>query len=482
MSGEPAMALATNDGTSGRDAIPLCVLLEYALVASNMPFEWWLRSLRGHGRSDQLSLTVNQPVAATDTADASHLQETSASAIPFSGELLHWLRAEHAGGRQLVLVTSGSQELASQIATLLGIFHSTISGAAATPASLESRFGRGGFDLAASHRNHPHLWRLARNVIVVGSPLQLQRISTMNPRIEKHFPATVPSPLAWLRALRAHQWAKNLLIFVPAVVSHRIFEANVFTDSVLAFFCFGLCASATYLFNDLLDLDADRGHVRKRDRPFASGVIDASYGAAVAPLLLAAGLILAFAAVGPVFAVLMLLYVAGTLWYTWSLKRIAMVDVLTLASLYTLRVLAGSAATTIEPSFWLLAFSMFMFLSLALVKRYTELRALAREGRLAVSGRGYTTDDLSLLLSCGTSSGYISVLVLALYVSQGTERLYGHPMILWLLCPLMLYWISRVWRKAHRGELDDDPVLFALRDKPSIGVAALCGLLVALAS
>jgi 4-hydroxybenzoate polyprenyltransferase len=185
---------------------------------------------------------------------------------------------------------------------------------------------------------------------------------------------------------------------------------------------------------------------------------------------------------GWLFTAILALSVLSTLAYSFAIKRVAMVDALVLAGLYTLRILAGSAAVPVEPTFWLLAFSMFMFLSLALVKRFTELRALQRNGQLQASGRGYTTDDLPLLLSCGTAAGFVSVLVLALYVSQGTEHLYRHPQLLWLLCPLMLYWITRVWRKAHRLELHDDPVVFALSDKPSIAVGVLCALLGALAT
>ena len=282
----------------------------------------------------------------------------------------------------------------------------------------------------------------------------------------------------WLRALRLHQWSKNLLLFVPAAVSHRIVDPGVIQTSTLAFLCFGLGASATYIINDLVDIESDRLHVRKRLRPFAAGELRPAHGWRAAVLLIIVALSIAATTVNLTFAAMLLGYLAITSWYSFHLKRIAMVDVLTLAGLYTVRVLAGGAAIAVDPSFWLLAFSMFMFLSLALVKRYTELRRALQAGEFVAAGRGYTTDDLALLLSCGTSAGLISVLVLALYVDVGTEQLYRRPQALWLLCPLMLYWVLRVWRKAHREELHHDPVVFAMRDKPSLAVAALCMILI----
>jgi 4-hydroxybenzoate polyprenyltransferase len=279
-----------------------------------------------------------------------------------------------------------------------------------------------------------------------------------------------------------HQWAKNALIFVPAIVSHRIVEWPVAQAALLGFVCFGLCASGTYVVNDLLDLEADRAHPRKSKRPFASGELPLVQGIVVGGLLVALGIVVALVVLGSLFVGVLLVYLASTFWYSWVLKRIAMVDVLALAGLYTVRVLAGDAAIMVAPSFWLLAFSMFMFLNLAVVKRYTELQAALEAGDSTARGRGYTTDDLPLLLSSGTSSAFISVLVLALYVNDGSEALYRYPQALWLLCPLMLYWICRVWRKAHRGELHDDPVVFALRDRPSLLVVCLCATLMVIAA
>jgi 4-hydroxybenzoate polyprenyltransferase len=303
------------------------------------------------------------------------------------------------------------------------------------------------------------------------------------PRVERVFHgAAKPYGALWLRALRLHQWAKNLLIFVPLMASHRALEVDALRSAFLAFLWFGLCASATYLINDLLDLDADRTHKRKRQRPFASGDLSIVQGMVVALALLSTAFIGAALTVDVLFVAVLGTYALGTLWYSFTLKQIAMVDVLTLAGLYTVRVIAGSAAIEVEPSFWLLAFSMFVFLSLATVKRYTELRFARSSGRSHAAGRGYRTDDLPLLLSCGTSAGFVAVLVLALYVNLGATELYRYPQLLWLLCPLVLYWICRVWRKAHRDELHDDPLVFAVTDRPSLAVVSICLLLMWLAT
>jgi 4-hydroxybenzoate polyprenyltransferase len=409
--------------------------------------------------------------------------------LAYNEEFVGWLREESKHGRRLVMCAADSAALARPIADHLGLFEEVIAHGDdpglhrdARARLLETRFGAKGFDYAGHDVADISVWKIARNAIVVAPGSTMRGRLTELSSIERQFESPSRLPTAWLRALRLHQWAKNVLIFVPAVVSHRLMEVGVLGAAVVAFVSFGLCASATYIVNDLLDLEADRAHVRKRSRPFASGELAPAQGIAVAVLLLATGLLLAIAWLPTLFMAVLLLYLIGTFWYSWALKRIAMVDVLTLSGLYTVRVIAGSAAILVEPSFWLLAFSMFMFLSLALVKRYTELRAAQDAGRLEASGRGYTTDDLGLLLSCGTSSAFISVLVLSLYVNGGTEQLYRHPKALWLLCPLMLYWVCRVWRKTHRGELHDDPVVFAIKDRPSLLVAFLCAILLLVAT
>lgn len=288
------------------------------------------------------------------------------------------------------------------------------------------------------------------------------------------------APLA--RALRAHQWVKNLLVFVPLLMAHRVFEWELLLRCALAFGAWSLCASGGYLFNDLLDADADRRHPYKRRRPVAAGTLSRGAAAWAAALLLAAGLAAAFAWLPPSFGLMLLLYLALTVAYTVFLKRLVVVDVLVLAGLYTLRVLAGGHAAAVEVSPWLLAFSMFLFLSLAFVKRYTELRAPGHD--TGTNRRGYTAGDTDLLKSFGTTSGYLSVLVLALYINQSREvtHLYRRPEALWLIGPCLLYWLTRVWLLAHRGRLHDDPVVFTVKDPASYAVGAAVALLIIVAT
>src|SRR5690606_8243579 len=254
-------------------------------------------------------------------------------------------------------------------------------------------------------------------------------------------------------------------------------DVGTLADGLAAFFLFGLCASGGYIANDLLDLDADRVHPRKRLRPFASGDIPIVHGIVVAPLLIVGSLVIAALTLPVLFAATLALYLATSLWYSVALKRIAMVDVLTLASLYSLRIVAGGAAVAIMPSFWLLAFAMFLFLSLAAAKRYAELRTAHDAGKADAPGRGYSVADLPLLQSSGLAAGYLAVLVLALYINSGAETMYRFPQLVWLLCPLLLYWMNRVWLWTSRGRMHDDPVVFALTDRPSLLVFALGGVL-----
>jgi len=295
------------------------------------------------------------------------------------------------------------------------------------------------------------------------------------------FPATPPSLRLWIKAARLHQWAKNALVFLPALLAHAIFKTDILLASALAFLAFGLCASSVYVVNDLLDLDSDRRHPRKRKRPFASGALPAQGGLIFSAFLLSAAIVIALAN-GWQFCVVLAGYYTLTWAYSVRLKRAAIVDVLTLAGLYTIRIIAGAAATGIPASFWLLALSTFAFMSLGVVKRYTELYDADKAGTVGGHGRGYSAADLPLLLGLGTAAGFSAVMVMALYInSTDSQVLYAHKRALWLVCPLMLYWISRVWLLTTRGQMPDDPVVFALRDRISLVTFALIGLIVLLA-
>lgn len=280
-----------------------------------------------------------------------------------------------------------------------------------------------------------------------------------------------------VRSLRVQQWVKNLLVFVPAILDHRLFDGPIMARAGAAFVAFCCAASGAYVLNDLLDREADRRHPVKRKRPFASGRLSPTVGWTLVPLLEAAALAIAFQFGTGSFAGLLLLYVALTISYSVVLKRIAVLDVILLAALYTLRVLAGIAATGVRFSTWLLAFAMFLFLSLAFLKRYTELTTVPAPDGEKLPRRGYFGGDREWLASMGAASGYLSVLVLALYInSEEVAALYGNPFGLWLVCPLLLYWMSRMWLLAHRGRIADDPIVATVRDPVSYVVGALVAL------
>jgi len=296
-------------------------------------------------------------------------------------------------------------------------------------------------------------------------------------------------PRLGIDEIRMRQWVKNLLVFLPTLLAYRFLDSGPLLHSSLAFFSFSFGASAVYVLNDLLDLEADRHHPEKRHRPFASGRLPLQAGYVLIPILLAASLGLA-ALLPREFAIVLAVYFAATSLYSFRLKQVALVDILLLASLYTLRIIAGSAATGITVSEWLLAFSMFLFLSLAAVKRYVELLRLRQrindsehEGEARIKRRGYYAGDLELIVQMGLSSGYIAVLVLALYISSdAVAELYDRPQVLWFVCPLLLYWISRIWLLAHRGVLQEDPLSFAVNDRITWLIAAISASVLLVAS
>jgi 4-hydroxybenzoate polyprenyltransferase len=299
---------------------------------------------------------------------------------------------------------------------------------------------------------------------------------TSSPNPEALVPTGRAGPFTLLRMIRVHQWLKNLLILVPLLAAHRLTSLHSVGIATLGFMAFSFCASSAYVLNDVLDVESDRQHARKRNRPIAAGQVPVNQALIMGLVLLLAAAWLALSVSVP-FALILGIYFVMTSAYSLRLKRQVIVDVMLLAALYTIRVVAGAVAETVIPSFWLLAFSMFLFLSLAVVKRYSEMLVTLAEEKRYASGRGYSVADLSVLLSLGVSAGVAAIVVLALYVNDPiTSKLYPSTIWLWPVPPLMLYWVSRVWMKAHRGEMHDDPVVFAMRDWQSLVTVVLGGL------
>ena len=402
------------------------------------------------------------------------------SSLPYNQDLLDWLKQQRSQGRKLILCSASDFSLASAIAEYLGVFDEVMASDGTTNLAgkhkakvLTQRFGHAGFDYAGNARADLAVWQHARRAVVVNASASLARKAGGYCQVERVFPSPASGFTAWSRVLRMHQWLKNCLLFVPLVAAHQLTDPGNWLALILAFCSFSLCASSVYIINDLMDLESDRQHPRKRSRPFASGLVPAWMGVALSPLLLLGSLALARHVAGT-FLPWLLFYFLLTCAYSWKLKRFIVVDCLTLAMLYTLRIVAGAAAAGIVLSFWLLAFSVFLFLSLAFVKRYAELQVQLLHGRQQAHGRGYYTTDAPLLQMMGITSGYAAVLVLALYLNSDTVvRLYRAPEFVWGAVPVMLFWVSWMWMQAHRGEMHDDPLVFAVKDKASLLAGAV---------
>jgi 4-hydroxybenzoate polyprenyltransferase/phosphoserine phosphatase len=464
---------------------PLVVDLDGTLVHTDMLHETALRIVRDHPWQvlwftpwlARGKAFLKERVARSGKFDPKHL--------PYNQELLQWLAEQKQAGRKLVLCTASDQRVAESIAAHLGIFDEVMAsngtqnlGGRAKAESLIERYGDQGFDYIGNSKADLKVWKHARRAILVNASRNLVRQASKQFEIEREFPAPARGIGTVARTLRMHQWMKNLLLFVPILAAHQVADVTVWTALLIAFASFSLCASSVYIFNDLLDLESDRAHPRKRHRPFASGAVPVLTGVVAGTGLLAASLVFA-SWLEPGFHAWLGVYFLLTCAYSWVLKRLMLVDCLSLAALYTVRIVAGAAAVGLALSFWLLAFSVFLFLSLAFVKRYAELEVQLLSGNTKAHGRGYYTSDAPLVQTLGVTAGYGAVLVLALYLNSDTVlRMYRTPELVWGAVPVLLFWISWMWMKAHRGEMHDDPLVFAVKDKVSLVTGAVFGAVV----
>jgi 4-hydroxybenzoate polyprenyltransferase/phosphoserine phosphatase len=462
---------------------PLCVDLDGTLVKSDtfvdslmvLARRQPLAFLRTPAWALQGKAHFKSQVASRVALDVAHL--------PYNRPLLDYLKDERAAGRRLYLVTGADRVLAQSVAAHLGIFDEVMASDGAVNLTghnklqhLQQRFASDGFDYIGNALPDLPLLTSAQRAMVANPDIRLKSaLKGRNIEVSKNFLDRSRAPAALAKALRVHQWAKNLLVFLPLLLAHTIRLGLVLT-TVAAFFCFSFLASATYILNDLLDLEADRVHLNKRQRAFAAGDLSVATGLAISVLLAAVAFTMA-AYLPPKFLVFLLFYLVTTMVYSLVFKRIVLVDVIILAGLYTVRMVAGAAATQTTISPWLAAFSIFFFLSLAMVKRFSELQNLQSHHMNPASGRGYLLSDIEQLRSFGTSSAYASIVIFTLYINgRDVTALYHHPNRMWLITPLMILWVSRVWLLASRGLLDEDPVIFALKDRMSL----LLGLGVAL--
>ena len=397
--------------------------------------------------------------------------------LPYREEVLDYLRVARNSGRRIVLATATDITIARQVAAHLGLFDDVIGtvpgrnlkGAAKLEAIRE--MAQGPFEYLGDSDADIPVWRFAeKSGFVSPSPAARREMERSADSVSFQLDKEMTTAAALIKAMRPHQWAKNVLVFVPILFAHEYMHFDVLVAGILAFVCFSLCASGVYLINDIADIQSDRRHATKHKRPFAAGHLSIRHGLMAAVVLLASAVFGAFILVNVLFGVVITGYAILTTAYTFLLKRFSTIDVVALSLLYTVRILAGSAATLLAPSPWLLSFSLFFFLSLAYMKRYIELDGISSTEveDVRLPSRNYYASELQLVLTFGIANGALSILTLAQYVnSTSVYAYYATPFMLWLIVPVMMFWIYRSWTWASRGKIGDDPVVFALRDNIS---------------
>jgi 4-hydroxybenzoate polyprenyltransferase len=482
-------------------SLPLCVDLDGTLVKSDTLVDSVLALVRQNPRSllsipswlAQGKAAFKQNVTRAVTIDV--------TALPYNKPLLQFLLREHAAGRAIYLATAADRTLADRIAEEQRIFAGVLASDGSNNLAggnklqaFRERFGQGFSYIGNARPDIPILTACQQPMVANPDRALMDGLRKARVVPAHIFRDQVPGVKAWLKAIRLHQWAKNVLIVLPLLLAH-VWNAPhplaPIAGALIAFVSFGLCASATYIVNDLLDIEADRRHHSKRNRPFAAGNLSAISGVMVLASFLVLSLALALL-VPAVTGVLggtpsqgysyvgwLAVYAVTTTAYSFALKRVVLVDVIVLSLLYTIRIYAGGAASGVPVSKSLGEFSVFFFLSLAFVKRFAEMEALQLNGKTPSNGRGYILTDIEQLRSFGTAAAFASVVVLMLYVQTLDTSLYRHAERLWLLLPVFLLWITQLWLLASRGELNEDPVVYALTDKRSLLVGALVALVVA---
>jgi 4-hydroxybenzoate polyprenyltransferase len=401
--------------------------------------------------------------------------------IPYRTDVVDFIKQERARGRKVYLVTASPQNWADAVGSYLGCFDEIIGTSqinlkgAAKAELLKSRFGESGFDYIGDHPIDRDVWKAAN--LGHGAGRKAHSLISSFPESRQGYVFDFggkPLLRSIFTAIRPHQWSKNILLFVSIAAAHRLLDVEALNRTVIGFLAFSLIASATYLINDLVDLETDRVHPRKRFRPLAAGELSVALGAFTALLLAMIGLGLSLL-LPSLFTFTLAVYVFVTLAYSMRLKRAALADVLTLAGLYTLRIIAGTIATNILISSWLLAFSMFTFIALAISKRCAELTAIQLEDGQRLAGRGYYPSDLEVLCGMASASSFCASLVLAIYTTQSyVFTRYSSPELLWLLCPILIFILNRILILARRGQMDDDPIVFCAHDLLTLKLVLVC--------
>lgn len=468
-------------------ATPLVVDLDGTLVRSDLLIETAFAEL---GRRPASILDMFAALLKGKAALKHRIADMGAfdpAALPYDTVVLDVIAEARAQGRPVYLASASTGRLVQAVADHLGVFdgwfasdeNNNLSGKAKAE-QLVAAFGDGGFDYIGNDKPDLLVWPHAHKALTIRANASVRRRLADRHGGVEHLESTAPTLKTWLKLIRVHQYAKNALIFVPLATSHS-FTLEAIWAAGLAFVAYSLCASGVYVLNDLVDLAADRGHPTKQNRPLASGTVPLIHAVLAAPLLLAAGLALGAFVSWP-FAGVLVAYLGLTTSYSFYLKRKMLLDVIVLSLLYTVRVLGGAVAVGVELSPWLLAFSMFIFTALALMKRFIELAARLDANLNDPSNRNYRIGDLDVVMALAAAAGFNAVTVMALYInSDDVDQLYTRPAMLWAICPLLMYWIGRALMMAHRRLVDDDPIIFALKDRVSRFVIAAMAVVALLA-
>lgn len=395
--------------------------------------------------------------------------------FPYNSDVVSFIESQDPS-REIVLITGANQSLANSISEDCGLFDKVAGSSEQLNLTgnnklqwLVEQYGENGFDYIGNDKDDLKIWPHARKAMAVSTPNGIQKSAErLGISLRQVFSEKKTGLMSYAKLLRVHQWAKNSLIFVPYLLDRQIGDPTALFQLFTAFFAMCFLASCTYILNDMLDIQADRTHISKSARMMASGDVSILAGFIA---FFTTGLLFLFCCyfLNTQTVLALFVYLAITLAYSFRLKQIILIDVSILAALHTIRVVIGTVAISAVWSFWLLAFSMFVFFSLATAKRVAELINLEKTGTSEATGRGYLTTDLPVLLTTGVSTAYISILVVALYIdSEKVSQMYAHPEILWFVCPALMYWVGRIWIKAWRGLLSEDPILFALKDRVSL--------------
>jgi 4-hydroxybenzoate polyprenyltransferase/phosphoserine phosphatase len=469
--------------------VPLCVDLDGTLLRTDLLWETLFDFLHHHPRRFPEVLVWLAKGKAHLKKRLAENTSLDVSLLPVNQPLVEWLQGQKSAGRRLILATAADELPARRVAARFGFFDEVLASDGASNLKgrnkavlLTSKYG-GAFDYAGNAASDWEIWRVCRRIIAVDTPRWMTRRLQHSGRLASISIMPGNRVAVWSRALRVRQWTKNVLIFVPLIAAHKASDMQRLEPALVCFLAFCLTASATYLFNDLLDLAADRVHPHNKHRPLAAGDLSIAPAAAASVALFAAGITLAALAATRMVTALVVLYALASVAYSLRLKKTALLDVYLLSGFYTLRILAGGIAGNVPLSGWFLSFSVFLFLSLGFAKRAAELHRLAGAASPGVPERGYAATDFQPVMCFGIASAFAASLVLCLYLqSTEVQALYRHPVLLWALFPICLYWLTRVWLLASRGILREDPVGFAIADRTTWCLVAVFAIILRMAA